>query len=85
MVLVNKFGQTTTSRICSFRMAASSPAARPAIRRSPSWRLLPGRRITSPALCSERKSSTAPERLPRIRNAASGKASSIPVSEAVDV
>src|ERR1700687_826330 len=40
-------------------MAARSPAARPAIRPSRSWRLRSGRRIISPAPCSERKSSPA--------------------------
>src|SRR5258708_7320458 len=45
-------------------MAASSPPAQPAIRRSRSWRLRSGRPIISPAPCSERKSSPALFRCP---------------------
>jgi GMC oxidoreductase len=54
--VVNKFGQTHDIKNLFVSTAASSPAARRAIRRSRSWRWRSGRRITLPAPCSERKS-----------------------------
>ena len=57
--VVNKFGQTHDIEnlfVSDGSQFTSGAACNPT---SPSWRLPPGRRITSPAPCSERKSSTA--------------------------